>query len=237
MPTAGLKLRSSKREIAVRGVASPEWATRLALRQGAALASPPEPPSFTRAEGPGVRAISVENFNAGAGPWIKIVQRFEGCASFWVGTHCPCHRCLLWRLIDKASAQTAPWRRQIGAWRQPCLRTASPNAASRNAKIDPPPAWTGRGPLARANLCRKYLGPQKRTLTEGKSHGLGVVMRPSLDHPGRDRSSAARQCVIDDDCARSHRWPRPHRGERFSLLECRHQSRRWLGRVRPQSSR
>ena len=86
-----------QREIPIRGIAGSKWANRRALWQTSGLASPPEPPGVSRAEGRGKRPVSVENFDTGASLWVNVVQRFAGCASFWVGNHCPCHRCLLRR--------------------------------------------------------------------------------------------------------------------------------------------
>ncbi len=70
----GLKLPSIQREIAVGGIAGSKGTSRRTNWQTGGLASPPEPPLATRAEGLGQRAIGIEHFDAGARLWINIVR-------------------------------------------------------------------------------------------------------------------------------------------------------------------
>ena len=70
-----------QREIAIRGIAGSKRANRRNLRQGAGLTAPPKP-SHPRAKGHSKHAVSVKNFDAGAGLWINVVQWFVGCAPF-----------------------------------------------------------------------------------------------------------------------------------------------------------
>ena len=61
--------------VAVCAVAVGERTNRQAVRQTAALASPPEPAGL-RAERLGEHTVSVEHFNGGPGSRIDVVERF-----------------------------------------------------------------------------------------------------------------------------------------------------------------